>query len=123
VAELVDARDLKSLGAKALCRFDSGRPHHKINHLSKNSGKVPKGRDKSRQAATGCASKFLDLRDMPRDRTASAGLLRIWDVKGALRPLGRSTLSGWPLIAQIFDNRNCARRVGKAGAEFLVAAG
>ena len=28
VAELVDARDLKSLGAKALCRFDSGRPHH-----------------------------------------------------------------------------------------------
>src|SRR5690242_4803324 len=25
--EMVDARDLKSLGAKALCRFESGRPH------------------------------------------------------------------------------------------------
>ena len=25
---MVDARDLKSLGAKALCRFESGRPHH-----------------------------------------------------------------------------------------------
>src|SRR5262249_6934972 len=27
MAELVDARDLKSLGAQALCRFDSGCPH------------------------------------------------------------------------------------------------
>ena len=28
MAELVDARDLKSLGAQALCRFDPGCPHH-----------------------------------------------------------------------------------------------
>ena len=27
VAKSVDARDLKSLGAKVLCRFESGRPH------------------------------------------------------------------------------------------------
>ena len=27
VAKLVDARDLKSLGEKSLCRFESGRPH------------------------------------------------------------------------------------------------
>jgi hypothetical protein len=27
MAKLVDARDLKSLGAKALCRFDPGCPH------------------------------------------------------------------------------------------------
>jgi hypothetical protein len=27
---MVDARDLKSLGAKALCRFESGRPHQRI---------------------------------------------------------------------------------------------
>ena len=33
VAELVDARDLKSLGAKAPCRFDSGRPHHLFNSI------------------------------------------------------------------------------------------
>jgi hypothetical protein len=25
--EMVDARDLKSLGEKSLCRFESGRPH------------------------------------------------------------------------------------------------
>jgi hypothetical protein len=25
--EMVDARDLKSLGGKPLCRFESGRPH------------------------------------------------------------------------------------------------
>ena len=25
---MVDARDLKSLGPKGLCRFESGRPHH-----------------------------------------------------------------------------------------------
>jgi hypothetical protein len=32
--EMVDARDLKSLGGKPLCRFESGRPHHiKIKHL------------------------------------------------------------------------------------------
>jgi hypothetical protein len=29
MAELVDARDLKSLGAQALCRFDPGCPHHR----------------------------------------------------------------------------------------------
>ena len=27
VAELVDARDLKSLGGRPPCRFESGRPH------------------------------------------------------------------------------------------------
>ena len=27
---MVDARDLKSLGRKLLCRFESGRPHQKI---------------------------------------------------------------------------------------------
>ena len=31
---MVDARDLKSLGGKPLCRFESGRPHHGINDLS-----------------------------------------------------------------------------------------
>ncbi len=30
VAELVDATDLKSVGAKALCRFESGRPHQML---------------------------------------------------------------------------------------------
>lgn len=30
MAEQVDARDLKSLGAQALCRFDPGCPHHEI---------------------------------------------------------------------------------------------
>jgi hypothetical protein len=29
VAELVDATDLKSVGPKGLCRFESGRPHHR----------------------------------------------------------------------------------------------
>ena len=28
LAELVDARDLKSLGSKELCRFESGSGHH-----------------------------------------------------------------------------------------------
>ena len=28
MAELVDARDLKSLGSQELCRFKSGCPHH-----------------------------------------------------------------------------------------------
>ena len=31
MAELVDARDLKSLGAQALCRFDPGCPHHAMS--------------------------------------------------------------------------------------------
>ncbi len=34
---MVDARDLKSLGGKPLCRFESGRPHHGINDLSGHS--------------------------------------------------------------------------------------
>ena len=29
--EMVDARDLKSLGRKLLCRLKSGRPHHHQN--------------------------------------------------------------------------------------------
>jgi hypothetical protein len=28
--EMVDARDLKSLGGKPLCRFESGRPHQRL---------------------------------------------------------------------------------------------
>jgi hypothetical protein len=34
MAELVDARDLKSLGAQALCRFDPGCPHQQNQQLS-----------------------------------------------------------------------------------------
>jgi hypothetical protein len=33
VAELVDARDLKSLGPQGLCGFDSRPPHHAFYHL------------------------------------------------------------------------------------------
>jgi hypothetical protein len=33
VAKLVDARDLKSLGSKELCRFDPGRPHQTSHML------------------------------------------------------------------------------------------
>jgi hypothetical protein len=31
--EMVDARDLKSLGSNFPCRFKSGRPHHKFKDL------------------------------------------------------------------------------------------
>ena len=37
VAELVDARDLKSLGPQGPCRFDSGPPHQYFNHLQKTA--------------------------------------------------------------------------------------
>ena len=44
VAELVDATDLKSVGAKALCRFESGRPHQTqqyVRNQRHDSGKLP----------------------------------------------------------------------------------
>ena len=41
VAELVDARDLKSLGASTPCRFKSG-PRHQQKKGSLNSASLPK---------------------------------------------------------------------------------
>ena len=41
VAELVDARDLKSLGSKGPCRFDSGLRHQSNQKVNKDS--VPDG--------------------------------------------------------------------------------
>src|SRR5262245_33319464 len=34
LAELVDARDLKSRGPQGPCRFESGSGHHEINRLA-----------------------------------------------------------------------------------------
>jgi protein PhnA len=63
VAELVDARDLKSLGSQEPCRFKSGRPHQ-ASLAARASGGTP---PEARAASIGWQASLIKERNIMSD--------------------------------------------------------
>src|ERR1700761_8604921 len=90
VAKLVDARDLKSLGSKELCRFEPGRPHQCLSR-----SRTP-GRPHSRRTAwfSALSSRFgyfpKHIRKFPAGRQQSRS--------------AQSTKSCWPHLSTNLDD-------------------